>query len=106
MPQARRIGTSKALAVPVPEMQADMAHLRRIGCWNTMQGDTRSLGFVRHELPQLIECPTIASAAFRGASGHAEGRSRIPVKSSSARSRPEQQAFATRSLLISWFVWR
>ena len=48
MPQARRIGTSKVLAVPVPEMQADMAHLRRIGCWNTMQGDTRSLGFVRH----------------------------------------------------------
>ena len=65
MPAACRIGTGKAFACPLPEMQADMAHLRRIGRRNEMHHDPSVFSLVRHELPQLEEGPTIAAPAFR-----------------------------------------
>jgi len=63
-PATAEVGAGKAFVVTVPEMQTGMAHLGGIG-WRTQHQQDRSQGgFVLHKLPQLVERPAIASAAF------------------------------------------
>jgi hypothetical protein len=63
-PATGGIGTGKAFAVSVTDMQADVAHLRRVGRGHEMHHDTSILRLIRHEGTQLVERPTVTAAAF------------------------------------------
>ena len=64
MPPACRIRTGKAFASALPEMQADMAHLRRVRWGNEMHHNTSTLRLIGDEGAQLIEGPTVTAAPF------------------------------------------
>ena len=107
MPQAGSIGTSKAFASALPEVQADVAHLRRIGGGNEMHHHTSRLGLIGHKGAQLVEGPTVAFAAFGLLPGLLVGA--LPdtgqIFQGDAAPRLHWQC-QSGSVLISLFVWR
>ena len=69
MPTTGHMRTGKAFASAFPEMQADVAHLRRVRWGNEMHHDTSTLSLIGDEGAELIEGPTVAVAPLRLLSG-------------------------------------
>ena len=55
MPTTGHMRTGKAFASAFPEMQADVAHLRRVRWGNEMHHDTSTLSLIGDEGAELIE---------------------------------------------------
>src|SRR3989442_4132097 len=68
-PATSRVDTGKPFLLARTEMQTGMAHLGRVGRRHQQEHDACQCGFILHELPQLVEGPTVRAAAFPLRSG-------------------------------------